>query len=78
MSVRRITTRRSFLIDLVSIVTDCGVEARENSIDRVDDICRTWRRQKPFVDRQSIQAEYEETASERNMFDPNRNQKQRS
>ena len=35
-----------FLIDLVSIVTDCGVEACENSIDRVDDICRTWRRQK--------------------------------
>lgn len=68
-----------FLIDLVSIVTDCGVEACENSIDRVDDICRTWRRQKPFVDRQSIQAEYEETkASERNMFDPNRNQKQRT
>lgn len=68
-----------FLIDLVSIVTDCGVEACENSIDRVDDICRTWRRQKPFVDRQSIQAEYEETkASERNMFDPKRNQKQRT
>jgi ABC-type multidrug transport system ATPase subunit len=68
-----------FLIDLVSIVTDCGAEARENSIERVDDICRTWRRQKPFVDRQAIQVEYEESkALERNMFDPNRNQKQRT
>jgi len=68
-----------FLIDLVSIVNDCGVEARENSKERVDDICRTWRRQKPFVDRQAIQVEYEESkALERNMFDPNRNQKQRT
>ena len=68
-----------FLIDLVSIVTDCGVEARENSIERVDDICREWRRQKPFVDRQAIQIELEEkTALERNMFDPKRNHKQRT
>ena len=68
-----------FLIDLVSIVTDCGVKARENSIERVDDICGEWRRQKPFVDRQAIQIELEEkTALERNMFDPKRNHKQRT
>ena len=68
-----------FLIDLVSIVSDCGVKAMENSIERVDDICNTWRRQKPFIDRQSLQIEYEESAAlYNNQFNSNRNRKQRT
>ena len=78
MSVRRITTRRVFNRPRVHSDRLRG-RGGKDAIERVDDICREWRRQKPFVDRQAIQIELEEkTALERNMFDPKRNHKQKS
>ena len=57
-----------FLIDLVSIVTDWGVEATREFREKSGRYMQRVAKAKPFVDRQAIQIELEEkTALERNI-----------